>query len=82
MKSTKTNTKTENVPCDMELALAQIDYLTTPVISFEPEVRPRDSLSAPIVATCNRKLSPIEINKILNEQIPARWRKQISGVVW
>jgi len=60
-----------------------LDYLTQPpMISLEPEERPRDSLSAPLIPTCNRQLSLMELKEILNTQIPTKWRKQINEIVW
>ncbi len=62
-------------------ALKLIDYLTTPTIDLD-EDRSKDSLSAPDVPTCLRQLSVVEVKQILNTQIPKKWRKQISEVVW
>ncbi len=63
-------------------ANALIDYLTTEAVRLGPEERPRDSLSAPLIPACNRQLTPMEIKQVINSQIPKKWRKQISEVVW
>ena len=76
----------ESFSLDRELVEAEarvlIDRLTSPEISLEPEERPRDSLSPPLIPTCNRQLSLPELREIINTQIPKKWKKQITEIVW
>ena len=63
-------------------AKALMDRLTSGIVLLEPEERPRDSLSSPLISTCNRTLTPMEIKTVLNSQIPKKWRRKISEIVW
>jgi hypothetical protein len=78
-KSIQQDSKAESIEAE---ARARIDYLTSNLISLDSKEREHDSLSAPEIATCNRHLTPIEIRDVINTQIPNKWNKRISKIIW
>jgi hypothetical protein len=62
-------------------ASALMERLTSPVVNLDEPDRSK-GISHHFLPSETPEMNPIDINHVLNTQLPKNWRSQISEVVW